>query len=139
MVRGICAIRPGVPGLSENIRVRSILGRFLEHSRIFAFANSGGPAIADGPESGPEVFIGSADLMHRTLDRRVETLVRLVDPDQITNLLDLIDISMDSGTASWHLQADGTWVRHSTGPDGPLTDIQSTLITRQRRRLGMGQ
>ncbi|OCI30162.1 RNA degradosome polyphosphate kinase [Oerskovia enterophila] len=139
VVRGICAIRPGVPGLSENIRVRSILGRFLEHSRIFAFANSGGPAIADGPESGPEVFIGSADLMHRNLDRRVETLVRLVDPDQITNLLDLIDISMDSGTASWHLQADGTWVRHATGPDGPLTDIQSTLITRQRRRLGMGQ
>ena len=77
--------------------------------------------------------------MHRNLDRRVETLVRLVDPDQITNLLDLIDISMDSGTASWHLQADGTWVRHATGPDGPLTDIQSTLITRQRRRLGMGQ
>ncbi|MHA7135461.1 RNA degradosome polyphosphate kinase [Oerskovia turbata] len=139
VVRGICAIRPGVPGLSENIRVRSILGRFLEHSRIFAFANSGGPAIADGPESGPEVFIGSADLMHRNLDRRVETLVRLVDPAQIADLTDLIDVSMDSGTASWHLQSDGSWERHAVGPDGPLTDIQSMLITRQRRRLGMGR
>jgi polyphosphate kinase len=139
VVRGICAIRPGVPGLSENIRVRSILGRFLEHSRIFAFANSGGPAIADGPESGPEVFIGSADLMHRNLDRRVETLVRLVDPQQVSDLIDLIDVSMDDGTASWHLQSDGSWERHAVGPDGPLMDIQSTLITRQRRRLGMGR
>lgn len=139
VVRGICAIRPGVPGLSENIRVRSILGRFLEHSRIFAFANSGGPSIAGGPESGAEVFIGSADLMHRNLDRRVETLVRLVDPDQISGLIDLIDVSMDAGTASWHLQPDGSWERHAVGPHGPLTDIQSTLITRQRRRLGMGR
>ena len=139
VVRGICAIRPGVPGLSENIRVRSILGRFLEHSRIFAFANSGGPAIADGPESGPEVFIGSADLMHRNLDRRVETLVRLVDPEQIAGLLDLIDVSMDDTTASWHLRSDGSWERHALGPEGPLRDIQSSLITRQRRRLGMGR
>ena len=139
VVRGICAIRPGVPGLSENIRVRSILGRFLEHSRIFAFANSGGPAIADGPETGPEVFIGSADLMHRNLDRRVETLVRLVDPEQIAGLLDLIDVSMDDTTASWHLRSDGSWERHALGPEGPLRDIQSSLITRQRRRLGMGR
>ncbi|MDF2848291.1 MAG: degradosome polyphosphate kinase, partial [Oerskovia sp.] len=107
--------------------------------RIFAFANSGGPAIADGPESGPEVFIGSADLMHRNLDRRVETLVRLVDPQQVSDLIDLIDVSMDDGTASWHLQSDGSWERHAVGPDGPLMDIQSTLITRQRRRLGMGR
>ncbi len=136
VVRGICAVRPGVPGLSENIRVRSILGRFLEHSRIYAFANSAGPAIGEGPESGPEVFIGSADLMHRNLDRRVEALVRITDPDQVMELLDLLDASMSERTASWHLDADGTWHRPDTAPDGsPLVDLQASLVQRQRRRL----
>jgi polyphosphate kinase len=135
IVRGICALRPGVPGLSENIRVRSILGRFLEHSRIFAFANSMGPAIGDGPASGPEVFIGSADLMHRNLDRRVEALVRITDPEQIGELLTLLDVSMDDATASWHLQPDDTWQRHATGPDGSAyTDLQATLVQAARRR-----
>ncbi|WP_083259929.1 RNA degradosome polyphosphate kinase [Cellulosimicrobium cellulans] len=136
VVRGICAVRPGVPGLSENIRVRSILGRFLEHSRIFAFANSAGPEIGEGPDAGPEVFIGSADLMHRNLDRRVEALVRISDPDQVRELLDLVDTSMADGTASWHLRADGTWERPAAGPDGsPLLDLQASLVSRQRRRL----
>ncbi len=137
VVRGICALRPGVPGLSENIRTRSILGRFLEHSRIFAFANSD-PAPDAGFE-GPEVFIGSADLMHRNLDRRVEALVRIADLDQVTELVELLDESMDAGTASWHLEPDGSWVRHARGQDGPLTDLQAVLIHRQRRRPGSGR
>jgi polyphosphate kinase len=140
MVRGICALRPGVPGLSESIRVRSILGRFLEHSRIFAFANSSGPAIAEGPESGPEVFIGSADLMHRNLDRRVEALVRIADEGQIVELLELMDLSMSDDTASWHLQPDGTWDRHEVGPDGePLRDLQEHLVRLHRRRPERGR
>lgn len=144
-VRGICALRPGVPGLSETVRVRSILGRFLEHARVFAFAADDGvtPEVADAGRDaggdrlpGPEVYIGSADLMHRNLDRRVEALVRLADPDQIAELVDLLDESMDDGTSSWHLGPDGVWTRHATGEDGPLRDLQSVLIYRQRRRLG---
>ncbi len=132
VVRGICALRAGVPGLSENIRVRSILGRFLEHSRIFAFAN----APASSEESGPAIYIGSADLMHRNLDRRVEALVRLADPEHLSELAELIDVSMDPQTSSWRLEADGTWTRPATAPDGsPLEDLQAALIARQRRRL----
>ncbi|MBI9115804.1 RNA degradosome polyphosphate kinase [Sanguibacter suaedae] len=140
VVRGICAVRAGVPGLSETIRVRSVLGRFLEHSRIFAFANSSGPAIGEGPETGPEVFIGSADLMHRNLDRRVETLVRLSDETQISGLLDLIDVCMDDATSTWHLNPDATWTRHHLDADGqPLQDVQEMLISRQRRRMSLGR
>ncbi len=139
-VRGICALRPGVPGLSETIRVRSILGRFLEHSRIFAFAHADGTPQDGYDFAGPEVFIGSADLMHRNLDRRVETLVRVADPDHVTELVDLIDLAMDDATASWHLRPDGEWERHTTGPDGgPLADLQAVLVARQRRRPGTGR
>jgi len=137
VVRGICALRPGVPGLSENIRVRSILGRFLEHSRIFAFANA--VPDPDATFEGTEVYIGSADLMHRNLDRRVEALLRVADPDQVSEIVDLVDESMDDGTSSWHLESDGAWVRHSRGPDGPLVDQQEALIQRQRRRPGTGR
>ncbi len=96
--RGICALKPGVPGLSENIRVRSILGRFLEHSRIYAFANSDGPQIGEGPAAGPEVWIGSADLMHRNLDRRVEALVRVTAPEQVDELIKYVDLQMADST-----------------------------------------
>lgn len=137
VVRGICALRPGVPGLSETIRVRSILGRFLEHSRVFAFAN-GRPEPEAGFE-GPEVYIGSADLMHRNLDRRVEALVRIADPDQVTELVDLVDESVADSTSSWHLLPDGSWERHHVGPDGPLVDLQTVLVQRQRRRPGAGR
>ena len=123
--RGICALKPGVPGLSENIRVRSILGRFLEHSRIYAFCNADGPQIGEGPASGPEVYIGSADLMHRNLDRRVEALVRVTAPEQIDELIKYVDLQMADSTMSWHMQPDGTYVLHTKDDEGrPLVDSQ---------------
>jgi len=129
VVRGICSIRPGVEGLSENIRVRSILGRYLEHSRIFWFANDGDP----------QVYIGSADMMHRNLDRRVEALVRIVRPEHLDELAGLLDQAMSDRTASWWLGSDGVWVRHDVSETGePLADMQ-TELTRQiagRRRGG---
>jgi len=130
-VRGICALRPGVPGLSENIRVRSVLGRFLEHSRIYAFG--------DGRDGDSEVWIGSADLMHRNLDRRVEALVRVVDPGQQAVLRDLINLAMDEGTATWWLAGDGTWTRHHRDASGkPLRDLQQHLIRGRRGRAADG-
>jgi polyphosphate kinase len=127
VVRGICGIRPGVEGLSENIRVRSILGRYLEHARIFSFVNNGDP----------QVYIGSADMMHRNLDRRIEALVRLVAPDQLRQIDDLFELALDENTSSWWLQEDGTWDRHSRSENGePLQDLQNVIMKRisQRRR-----
>ena len=133
--RGICALKPGVPGLSENIRVRSILGRFLEHSRIYAFCNADGPQIGEGPASGPEVYIGSADLMHRNLDRRVEALVRVTAPEQVDGLIKYVDLQMDDSTMSWHMQPDGTYVLHTKDDEGrPLVDSQEYLIRKHQRR-----
>ncbi|CAM5645000.1 Polyphosphate kinase [Streptomyces violarus] len=126
-VRGICALRPGVEGLSENIRVRSILGRFLEHSRVFAFGNGGEP----------EIWFGSADMMHRNLDRRIEALVRVTDPAHRAALNRLLETGMSDGTASWHLGPDGEWTRHATDADGqPLRNVQEMLIDARRRRRG---
>jgi polyphosphate kinase len=126
-VRGICAVRPGVPGLSENIRVRSVLGRFLEHSRVFVFGNGGEP----------EVWLGSADMMHRNLDRRIEALVRVADPGHRATLNQLLETGMSDTTSSWHLAADGEWTRHATDPDGrPLRNVQEMLIDARRRRRG---
>ncbi|MCX3062169.1 RNA degradosome polyphosphate kinase [Streptomyces sp. GXMU-J5] len=126
-VRGICAVRPGVAGLSENIRVRSILGRFLEHSRVFAFGNGGEP----------EVWLGSADMMHRNLDRRIEALVRVEDPAHRAALNRLLETGMSDTTASWHLGPDGDWTRHAADADGrPLRNVQEMLIDARRRRRG---
>ncbi|MDT0180286.1 RNA degradosome polyphosphate kinase [Microbacterium sp. ARD31] len=124
-VRGICALKPGVPGMSETITVRSILGRYLEHSRIFAFAGDGDP----------QVYIGSADMMHRNLDRRVEALVRVVDPAHQRELISLFDVAMSAETSSWHLGPEGDWVRHHVGEDGkPLTDLQDRTMSQVQRR-----
>lgn len=118
LVRGICALRPGVAGLSENVKVRSVLGRFLEHSRVFSFEGGGEPAT----------WIGSADLMHRNLDRRVEVLVRLPEAsrDEVRRLLDL---AFAPTTQAWELGADGEWKRNAG-----TVHLQETLIDHQRRR-----
>jgi len=126
-VRGICALRPGIPGLSETIKVRSVLGRFLEHSRIYWFGA--------GEEEDCEVWIGSADMMHRNLDRRVELVVQVTDPSHQRRLRRLLDLGMDDGTSSWWLSANGFWQRHSRDEAGnPLRDVQETLVRERRVR-----
>ncbi|HEY0248078.1 MAG TPA: RNA degradosome polyphosphate kinase [Gryllotalpicola sp.] len=118
-VRGICGLRPGQEGYSENIRVRSILGRYLEHSRIFSFVNNGDPLV----------YIGSADMMHRNLDRRIEALVRLTKPEHLEELNALFDLAMSEETSSWSLESDGSWARHSVDASGaPLVDLQNRLM-----------
>ncbi|NYF17566.1 polyphosphate kinase [Microbacterium sp. AK009] len=124
-VRGICSLKPGVPGMSENITVRSILGRYLEHSRIFSFENDGDP----------QVFIGSADMMHRNLDRRVEALVRVTAEQHLKELSDLFDLAMNDATSSWWLGPEGEWTRHSRDEDGKaLIDLQDKTMTNVQRR-----
>lgn len=125
-VRGICALRPGMPGISDTIRVRSILGRFLEHSRAYCFANGGNHSV----------WIGSADLMHRNLDRRVETLVSLADPEQIAEVYDLFDLAFSPDTAAWDLDVNGQWHRRLLDADGaPLRDLQEYLIRQKTKRV----
>jgi polyphosphate kinase len=98
-VRGICALMPGVPGLSENIKVISILGRFLEHSRIYRFVNGGNPIT----------LMGSADIMHRNLDRRVEALVKLQDQKHCHYIEKLLQVALSEDVNHWNLHADGSW------------------------------
>ena len=113
LIRGICALQPGIPGVSENIRVRSILGRFLEHSRIFHFINGGSD----------EYWIGSADLMHRNLDRRVESLVRIENIDHIASLNQILEAGLSELSSGWTLNGK-EWKRTSNG----LQDVQAQTI-----------
>lgn len=123
VVRGICSLRPGIPGLSENITVRSILGRFLEHSRIYHFVSGGDD----------EFWIGSADLMHRNLDRRVESLVRIERPTHKASLQEIFDLSLSEATASWHQDQD-SWRNVTKNSKGePLQDLQSLYIKRYKK------
>jgi polyphosphate kinase len=115
VVRGICALKPGIPGLSENIRVRSILGRFLEHSRVFVFTGAG------------EHWIGSADMMHRNLDRRVEVQVRVTDPRLTAQLDAMFDSALDPATRCWELAGNGDWLPSPVGTDS-VRDHQTELL-----------
>ena len=119
LVRGMCALKPGVPGLSETIRVRSILGRYLEHSRIFSFLGGGDP----------KVYLGSADMMHRNLDRRVEVLVRLSEPEHVNSITEMFELAMSEQISSWALESSGNWVRSQFDSEGnTLSDFQDTIM-----------
>ncbi|MEU4242086.1 RNA degradosome polyphosphate kinase [Actinoplanes sp. NPDC026619] len=120
IIRGMCALRPGVPGLSDNIRVRSIVGRFLEHSRVFRF----------GPGEDAEYWIGSADLMHRNLDRRVEALVRVTLPSAQRDLCRVLELSMSDQSEGWDLAGDGTWHRRPLSASEPHLHLQEALLRR---------
>ena len=121
LVRGMCSLRPGVPDLSETVRVRSLLGRFLEHSRIYRFVSGGAT----------EFWIGSADVMDRNLDRRVEALVRVDDAGARQSLDDVLGLAWSVDVDHWSLEPDGAWTRTPRRDD--LVDYQRELITRSRR------
>jgi len=123
LVRAICGLRPGVPGLSETIRVRSILGRFLEHSRLYWFGNGGVP----------EVWMGSADMMHRNLDRRVETLVRVDDDGIKARLEEILELGLADRVGAWTLTPEGDWLRATSAGNGDAP-ARSMQVELQRRR-----
>jgi polyphosphate kinase len=123
IVRGICAIRSGIPGVSENIKIRSLLGRFLEHSRIFHFINAGDD----------EIYIGSADLMDRNLSRRVESLVRIAEPEHKASLIELLDEYLSDEIANWQMLPNGKWQNISKNSDGSaIENVQQLLIEKYR-------
>jgi polyphosphate kinase len=129
IIRSICCLRPGVPGLSETIRVRSIVGRYLEHSRIFAF----------GPPSARRFYIGSADLRARNLDRRVEVVTPVEAPALKARLQEILDVNLEDRTLAWRLEPDGTWdpPPASADPDGGThRQLQEAAVQRARPWLG---
>ena len=127
IIRGICRLVPGVPGLSENIRVRSIVGRYLEHSRIFRFGGLDGRPL--------RLYIGSADLMERNLDRRIEALAPVRDPELQSRLVEILQLNLTDDVNTWALESDGTWIRVPTAAGVSLQSrLQELAIDRARRR-----
>jgi len=122
-VRGICCLRPGVPGVSENIRVVSIVGRFLEHSRIYTFRR--------GEQT--RVLIGSADLMPRNLDSRVELVTPVEDPALRTELLDVLERCFADNANAWQLDSEGEWTR-LTPANGQRRSVQEEMRERHAAR-----
>ena len=127
-IRGICCLRPGVGGLSENIRVRSLVGRYLEHSRVFYFEH--GAVDSETNEVMPALYFGSADLMPRNLDRRIEVLVRVVNPEVKRRLIEMFEINDADDTLSWELGPDGRYVRI----DGGTVSAHDTFETLAKAR-----
>jgi len=129
IVRGFCCLRPGVPGLSDNIRVTSIVGRFLEHSRIFHFQN-------DGNKAGPDMFMGSGDWMNRNLSHRVEAAVPVEDPALQSRLKEILDILLADNRQAWDLAPDGTWTQRTPAPGEPERATHQRLmdLTRAQKR-----
>ncbi len=127
-VRGICSLVPGRTGLSETIRVRSVLGRYLEHSRIYSFYNGGKPLM----------YIGSSDMMHRNLDRRIEVLVKIDVPEHLDRIDHLFELHMSDSSSTWSLAESGEWTRHN-GLAGELADIQDALMSEYARRNSRGK
>jgi polyphosphate kinase len=119
IVRGVCTLRPGLPNVSSNIRVRSIVGRFLEHSRIFYFANNGKE----------EVYIGSADWMYRNLSRRVELIVPIKDPKLKDRLKAILDAYLADNVNARELKPDGTYVRVKVTDTEKKRDAQLEFVT----------
>ncbi len=127
IIRGICCLRPGLPNLSDNIRVISIIGRFLEHSRIFYFYNN----------SQEEIYIGSADWMRRNLDRRVEVITPIKDPEIAKDLQEILGIMLADNRHAWDLQADGNYIQRCPGEDCPETNSQKTIMSMTLRSAGI--
>jgi polyphosphate kinase len=125
-VRGICCLRPGVQGISENIRVVSIVGRLLEHSRVYAFERAGEHTI----------YIASADLMPRNLDHRVELAAPIESAELRAELLDTLDRGFADNQNSWELDSEGIWHRRSPGPGEPPRSMQLELAELYARRAG---
>ncbi|HXV98664.1 MAG TPA: RNA degradosome polyphosphate kinase, partial [Anaerolineae bacterium] len=124
LARGICGLRPGIPQLSENIRVVSVVGRFLEHSRIYYFHNGGKP----------DIYLGSADLMPRNLDRRIETLFPIEDPGLKQELIEILDISLADNVNARLLLPDGSYVQLSPGKNEQAHDSQAEFMARAKSR-----
>jgi polyphosphate kinase len=135
LVRGLCCLRPSVRGFSDNVHVSSIVGRFLEHSRVYYFRNGGGE----------QIYLGSADLMRRNLSHRVEILFPVASPKLVRRLKDILDLQMADERKSHHLQSDGHYIRgsNSAQPDAPdsqaphsqAIDSQLRLLTQERAPL----
>jgi polyphosphate kinase len=127
IIRGICCLRPGLPEISENIRVISIIGRFLEHSRIFYFYN-------DGQE---EVYIGSADWMSRNLTRRVEAVTPIDEPAIAKELEEILGIMLSDNRQAWELQSDGSYIQRRADNEGQESSTHVILMDKTLKSAGI--